>query len=102
MNKITYTEVSAMNWYNTYWPVKARDTKWFNITNDEIRNVCSTETKTVKGRKVFKNNKNIRQKFGCAIYNKVGKAWERISNISEVDLYLTTNGRILVEAQPEL
>ena len=83
-----------------WWPITSNKQAFFAQTGhtfDEVLSLLKT-TRSSDGKPYFKNVRNRKMRFGCAIYKNTGEGtygWQRVSNIAEVELYITDDNVIL-------
>lgn len=86
---------------NRSWPITSNKQVFFSTTGDDYSEVLPLGIKQRRsdGKHEFRNNHNRKIRFGCAIYKHTGEGtygWQRVSNIAEVELFLTNDGDIML------
>lgn len=72
----------------TWWKITGSETLMWNEKDDFFKEVLPLSVNVLTKR--FKNTRNRKMEFGCAIFKRGGKGasgWQRVSNIATITLY---------------
>jgi hypothetical protein len=83
---------------NRSWPITSNEQVMFATTGDDYTDVLpllTIQRTHYDNKYVFKNTRNRKMRFGCAIFKNTGVGtygWQRVSNIAEFELFLQDDG----------